>query len=84
MIGISSESFNWRTHILFAILRARVKVSLRKYGVIENKYLDKGRDFEIQGDKIEFRMETINKSGSHFINSLIRNMIIEWYFNIFP
>jgi hypothetical protein len=46
---------------------------------MENKYLSKGKDFEIQPRRIEFR----NAYGSLFINILIKKMIIEWYFILF-
>jgi hypothetical protein len=47
---------------------------------MKNRYLKKGTDFEIQPRKIEFRMEETGKESSLFINTLIKKMIIEWYF----
>jgi hypothetical protein len=79
MIGICSESFVWIAHFLFTISRVRPKLNLKKL-IVENKYLSKGKDFEIQPRRIEFRMEETNKHGSLFINILVKKMIIEWYF----
>jgi hypothetical protein len=53
----------------------RPKINLKKL-IMENKYLSKGKDFEIQPRRIEFR----NPCGSLFVNILIKKMIIEWYF----
>jgi hypothetical protein len=78
MIGICSESFVWITHFLFTISRVRPKLNLKKL-IMENEYLSKGKDFEIQPHKIEFR----NAYFSLFINILIKKMIIEWYFILF-
>jgi hypothetical protein len=50
---------------------------------MENEYLSKGEDFEIQPRLIEFRMEGAWKKGSLLINISIKNMIIEWYFFLF-
>jgi hypothetical protein len=82
MIGICSESFVWITHLLFTISRVRPKLSLKKL-IMENRYLLKGKDFEIQPRRIEFRMGVTGKHGSLFINILIKKMIIEWYFILF-
>jgi hypothetical protein len=79
MIGICSESFIWITHFLFTISRIRPKLNLKKL-IMENKYLSKGEDFEIQPRRIEFRMEGTGKGGSLFTNILIKKIIIEWYF----
>jgi hypothetical protein len=61
----------------------RPKLNLKKL-IMENKYLSKGKHFEIQSRKIEFRMERTVKGGSLFIDILIKKMIIEWYFTLFP
>jgi hypothetical protein len=82
MIGICSESFVWITHFLFTISRMRPKLNLKKL-IIENKHLLKGKDFELQPRRIEFRMKMVGDWGSLFINILIRKMIIEWYFILF-
>jgi hypothetical protein len=82
MIEISSESFIWITHFLFTISRIRPKINLKKL-IMKNEYLLKGKDFEIQPHKIEFRMVGTYKEGSLFINVLIKKMIIEWYFILF-
>jgi hypothetical protein len=50
---------------------------------MENKYLEKGKDFEIYLRRIEFRIEGIVKFNSLFSNILIKKMIIEWYFILF-
>jgi hypothetical protein len=60
----------------------RPKFNLKKV-IMENEYLSKGKDFEIQPRRIEFRMEKTGKYGSLFINILIKKMIIEWYFILF-
>jgi hypothetical protein len=78
MIGICSKSFAWIKHFLFIVARIKPKFDLRKLKV-ENKYLEKGKDFEIQPRRIEFKMEGTHKEGSLFVNVLIKKMIIEWY-----
>jgi hypothetical protein len=82
MIGICSESFVWITHFLFTISRVRPKINLKKL-IMENRYLSKGEDFEIQPRRIEFRMKGTDNRGSLFINILIKKMIIEWFFILF-
>jgi hypothetical protein len=74
MIGICSKSFAWITHFLFIVARRKPKLSLMK-----SIDLEKGRDFEIQPRRIEFKMEKAPKIGSLFLSVLIRKMIIEWY-----
>jgi hypothetical protein len=58
------------------------KLNLKKL-IMKNKYLSKGKDFEIQPHRIEFKKGMTNKWGSLFINILIKKMIIEWYFILF-
>jgi hypothetical protein len=82
MIGLCSESFVWITHFLFTLSRVRPKFNLKKL-IIENEYLLKEKDFEIQSGRIEFRMDKSGKYGSLFMNVLIKKMIIEWYFILF-
>jgi hypothetical protein len=82
MIGICSESFVWINHFLFTISRMRPKFNLKRL-IMKNRYLKKGKDFEIQPRRIEFRMKGTGKRGSLFINILIKKMIIEWYFILF-
>jgi hypothetical protein len=60
----------------------RPKINLKEL-VIKNKYLSKGKDFEIQPRRIEFRMKETDKKGSVFINILIKRIMIEWYFTLF-
>jgi hypothetical protein len=60
----------------------RPKLNLKKL-IMENKYLSKGKDFEIQPRRIEFRMRETGKEGSLFINILIKKIIIEGYFIVF-
>jgi hypothetical protein len=55
---------------------ARVKP---KFDLMKSKYLEKGKDFELQPHKIEFKMERTHKVGSLFVNVLIKKMIVEWY-----
>jgi hypothetical protein len=78
MVGICSESFVWITHFLFTVSRMRPKLNLKKL-MMENRYLLKGKYFEIQPRRIEFGIG----HGSLFINILIKKMIIEWYFILF-
>jgi hypothetical protein len=78
MIGISSESFVCIQHFLFIVARRKPKLDL-KILVMENKYLEKGKDFQIQPHKIQFEMEGTHKVGSLFVDVLIKRMIIEWY-----
>jgi hypothetical protein len=51
---------------------------------MENEHLSRGKDFEIQPRRIEFRMKWTGNEGSLFINILIKKMIIEWYFVLLP
>jgi hypothetical protein len=60
----------------------RPKLNLKKL-IMENEYLSKGKDFQIQPRRIEFRMEGTGNCGSLFINILIKKMIVEWYFVLF-
>jgi hypothetical protein len=60
----------------------RPKINLKKL-IVENSYLSKGEDFEIQPRRIEFKMKGPYADGSLFINILIKRMIIEWYFILF-
>jgi hypothetical protein len=82
MMEICSESFVWISHFLFTVSRIRPKLNLKKL-IIENKYLEKGKDFKMQPRRIDFTMEGTYKSGSLFINILIKKMIVEWYFILF-
>jgi hypothetical protein len=49
---------------------------------MENEYLPKGKDSEIQPRRIEFTMKE-HYRGSLFINFLIKKVIVEWYFALF-
>jgi hypothetical protein len=46
---------------------------------MKNAYVSKGKDFKIYPHKIEFMGA---KDYTLFINVLVKNMIIEWYFTI--
>jgi hypothetical protein len=60
----------------------RPKLNLGKV-IMENEYFLKGKHFEIQPGRVEFRMEGTFENGSLFINILIKKIIIEWYFVLF-
>jgi hypothetical protein len=50
---------------------------------MKNRYQKKGKYFEIQPRRIEFKMGDSDKYGSLFLNILIKKMIFEWYFFLF-